>query len=599
MRYFTYILIIFSLSISAQKYDANIFMGNAWNGFYSQHAKLLTINYDGLKIKDIKVSSKTELIGIGNSSSTYSDSSGKLMYYSNGAQIRNRNNQILENGVFILTDAVYNKNKYDEFGSGEKASSYFLPSSNPRFVNFIFANDKSGDTSFLYSFRIIVIDTLLNKVISNKVFAPTNNYVWSSIATKHANGRDWWIVLFNYDNNEYSTYLLSDTLIKKGSITKNTNILTPNFSPEIRFNTKGNKIILSGLDDTPQFFLNDGRVFIADFDRCTGIITNIRLFENSTKATRDGFNESIFSSDDSKVYRKVKDLDRTQENYQYIIQYDLDKNNAIKTIDTLFKGRCCDYTGKTTDTVGFYPQVVLGIDGRMYYKSSYQNTFGCINFPNKQGKASKVMPLAHNFYPCYSWFPYFPNYRLGPIDGSSCDTLGINNNCKAAFRWDRDSTLRVEFTDLSYYEPQKWKWDFGDGTTSQDTSPIHTYARSGTYRVCLTVMNANGMDTYCTDVNIINTATETPSYSDHHMVKVYPNPASDFILIEHEQVHGLCKLKLYDALGQEVHTQYLNIMDNSTIIPLDKLASGVYYYTLTMDGEVQVLDSGKIILVDN
>jgi PKD domain/Secretion system C-terminal sorting domain len=288
-----------------------------------------------------------------------------------------------------------------------------------------------------------------------------------------------------------------------------------------------------------------------------------------------------------------------------MIQYDLDKNYNIKKVDTLFKGSCCDYTGKTTDTVGFYPQVVLCIDGRMYYKSSYQNTFGCINFPNKQGKASKVMPLAHNFYPCYSWLPYFPNYRLGPIDGSSCDTLGINNNCKAAFRWDRDSTLRVEFTDLSYYEPQKWKWDFGDGTMSTDTSPIHIYARSGTYRVCLTVMNANGMDTYCTDVNIINTATETPSYSDHHIVKVYPNPASDFVLIEHEQVHGLCKLKLYDALGIEVHAQYLNIMDSSTIIPLDKLASGMYYYTLTLDlshtqfvdGDVQVLDSGKIVVV--
>jgi hypothetical protein len=183
------------------------------------------------------------------------------------------------------------------------------------------------------------------------------------------------------------------------------------------------------------------------------------------------------------------------------------------------------------------------------------------------------------------------------------DSMGcsLDTSCspKALFSWSKTNKLQINFSDKSNFIPQKWKWDFGDGTTSVDTSPIHTYARSGTYRVCLTVMNANGMDTYCTDVSIINTATETPSYSDHHIVKVYPNPASDFVLIEHEQVHGLCKLKLYDALGQEVHSQYLNIMDTNTIVALDKLASGMYYYTLTLDVEVQVLDGGKIILVDN
>lgn len=30
--------------------------------------------------------------------------------------------------------------------------------------------------------------------------------------------------------------------------------------------------------------------------------------------------------------------------------------------------------------------------------------------------------------------PNYPNYRLGPLDGSPCDTLGLNNIPLAAFR---------------------------------------------------------------------------------------------------------------------------------------------------------------------
>jgi len=53
----------------------------------------------------------------------------------------------------------------------------------------------------------------------------------------------------------------------------------------------------------------------------------------------------------------------------------------------------------------------------------------------------------------------------------------------------------VSFTDLSKGSPTTWKWDFGDGSTSLDKNPTHTYTTLGTYTVSLTVTNANGQDT--------------------------------------------------------------------------------------------------------
>lgn len=53
----------------------------------------------------------------------------------------------------------------------------------------------------------------------------------------------------------------------------------------------------------------------------------------------------------------------------------------------------------------------------------------------------------------------------------------------------------IEFTDNSVYFPTSWEWDFGDGNTSSDQNPTHTYTENGTYTVSLTVSNQFGSDT--------------------------------------------------------------------------------------------------------
>ena len=47
--------------------------------------------------------------------------------------------------------------------------------------------------------------------------------------------------------------------------------------------------------------------------------------------------------------------------------------------------------------------------------------------------------------------------------------------------------LTVDFSDVSDGEPTTWTWNFGDGTTSTEQNPSHTYAGVGSYDVTLTV----------------------------------------------------------------------------------------------------------------
>jgi Leucine-rich repeat (LRR) protein len=49
--------------------------------------------------------------------------------------------------------------------------------------------------------------------------------------------------------------------------------------------------------------------------------------------------------------------------------------------------------------------------------------------------------------------------------------------------------LEVQFTDRSDNTATSWQWDFGDGNTSEEQSPNHTYTVAGTYTVMLTISN--------------------------------------------------------------------------------------------------------------
>ena len=93
------------------------------------------------------------------------------------------------------------------------------------------------------------------------------------------------------------------------------------------------------------------------------------------------------------------------------------------------------------------------------------------------------------------------------------------------------SHLSVTFTDTSAGPPTSWLWDFGDGNTSTQQNPSYNYANPGTYKVCLTVLDASTVDSVChtvivtcpnpesifsfsgsgSMVNFVDLSTETPS----------------------------------------------------------------------------------------
>jgi len=78
------------------------------------------------------------------------------------------------------------------------------------------------------------------------------------------------------------------------------------------------------------------------------------------------------------------------------------------------------------------------------------------------------------------------------------------------------SPLTVDFTDLSLGEVESWFWDFGDGATSNEQNPTHTYGE-GIYTVSLTVTGPGGSakDTK-TNYIVVNRPDPVPAQTDAH-----------------------------------------------------------------------------------
>jgi hypothetical protein len=177
--------------------------------------------------------------------------------------------------------------------------------------------------------------------------------------------------------------------------------------------------------------------------------------------------------------------------------------------------------------------------------------------------------------------PNLPNFRLGPLDGSSCDTLELNNIPVSWWRYEEDQPgdwFKIRFTDLSYFNPETWHWDFDDGTTSDERNPVHTF-ESGLYKVCLTVSNENDSDSLCQWVEILTTGTDNENEQTLSDLFISPNPFQEDLRInsasgEFRSTH----IQLHDIHGRIVFDQ--TDVPVPISIRLSSLLPGMYLCTI-------------------
>ncbi len=585
--FFTLYLLIFSFPVilTAQKHDNNWLFGT------DDNVGLILVNFDQEPPSVSLIENPPLEFDLTNAS--ISDSTGNLLFYTNGIVVVNAQHQVMENGDSlnpgVIADYWYNEGYIVQQGA------LILPAINNSDLYYLIHSPRQlgGDTNAIYDYTNKILLTTIDMQDGNGVVISKNQEIMSGVfalgklqAVKHANGRDWWILVPEYDKYSYHRLLLDPQGIHHTGIfpvppTEGYGQPAAGFAA---FSPDGSKYARHDIRGLPVGHF----VRLYDFDRCTGLLSNQLHIPLSDTAGVGGI---AFSPDSRYMYVSSQEL---------VYQFDVTAPDveATKTIVAITDGFRDTFNGQPWFPMTF-DGAMLGPDGRIYIHSAGGSQhLHLIEYPNRGGTACEVRQHAIKL-PAWTFrtIPNVPHYRLGPLDGSPCDTLGLDNHPLAGFRYaiDSSNSLRVIFTDNSFYAPTDWLWDFGDGSTSTLKDPLHKYDSPGTYLVCLTVSNQYDSDTFCQEVTVDAPNATEESQPQAPAVKVWPNPARSGVVVELPQPSPRpVRLVLYDALGREVYRMLSRAGDRQLFFDVSGWAGGVYAWQLWQEG--RMVGVGKIVV---
>ena len=571
------LLVGISAISSSQDHDNVWLMGNQ-GGAYTPNDTTFGITILRFPNGDIQIENNQQIeMWFNDTDASISDTDGNLLFYFNGIYIEDASYHTMENGEGLNN---FNLNGYDLPQGG-----LILPLPNDSQKYYLFHSEeghvKIPDwgpevVGLYYSIIDMEKNNGLGGVVLKKEPLIIDTLEYGKItATKHANGRDWWLLMNESHTNRFYQILFDKDGVQ---VVGNQEIGMDNVEGlgQAVFSPDGNYYVMFNTVDLQlgQF------IEIYDFDRCTGNLSNHRRIQYDEDAYSGG---AAISPNSRFLYIPSN---------SFMYQYDLwaDDIEASRATVAVYDGYLAPFP-----TTFFLAQ--LAPDNKIYIScSNGVNVLHVIHNPDEKGLACNVEQHGVHL-PTFNGFsiPNFPNYRLGPLDGSPCATLGLDNMPVAKFRYEQDTLeyLQVEFTDLSYYEPAEWHWDFGDNTTSQETDPVHVFPQSGTYEVCLTVSNVNGENTFCRTLSLgtVSTSVEAQAVD----INVFPNPCREGVnVIISEYLPRDAKVVLYDAVGQRHKVQ--SVQTGWNTLRLDGLRAGIYFYEIR-ERDI-LLKSGKLVKIE-
>lgn len=139
----------------------------------------------------------------------------------------------------------------------------------------------------------------------------------------------------------------------------------------------------------------------------------------------------------------------------------------------------------------------------------------------------------------------------------------------AAFYFTLTNDSSVQFYNISEYA-DTYYWDFGDGDTTSQFSPLHTYSQSGTYTVTLFVNRCGMADTFESEI-VINLVSGLEEEAIETVV-VYPNPSGNMLYLQADKA---LEARFIDAQARtwKVPTTWAN---GQLSLDVSGLPAGIY-----------------------
>ncbi|MEO6254601.1 MAG: gliding motility-associated C-terminal domain-containing protein [Ferruginibacter sp.] len=392
-------------------------------------------------------------------SATMSDNNGKLLFYTNGLYVQNRNHVNMVNGTGLR----------GELSSTNNTVIVPMPGNDSMYYLFTIGSATIEFPSFSYNIIDMKADNGFGAVILKNALIE-DDVLEKVAAIRHCNKRDVWLVIQKFNSDKYYTYLLTSAGLNPVPVISSTALvisgLPNNAIGTLKFSSKGDKLMAC------HSFDNDA-VQLMNFDNQTGIISNPIVFNPNT-IPRDlsypGVYGAEFSADGKLLYISANNSVNEPCN---LYQFDITSHNSgiIMASKQIIAQPKPLYAGA----------LQLGPDQKIYMARWNADAVSVINDPNSYGSGCNFM-LDKIYVGKFSSTPVqfgLPTFMQSYFDSDSNPyDFSRAGNC---------FDLNVSFLLNRLNNIDSVKWNFGDAQQSQVLQPTHTYATPGFYNVSLIV----------------------------------------------------------------------------------------------------------------
>jgi gliding motility-associated-like protein len=329
------------------------------------------------------------------SSSVASDEDGKLLFYSNGVTIWNKNHQVMPNGSGLL-------------GHNSTTQTLIVPQPGSNTIFYVFTASPQGagescDQEYLAKpgFRFSIVD--LSKEnglgdVTEKNMLLTSSTTEKIAATIHRNGKDIWIVMHEVGTNIFHAYLLSARGLDRYPILSSAGNI--NDSEECEKDSQGQLKFSPDGKKLAKVMRRSSIVELFDFDKSTGVVSPWTFINGFSVPYGVEFSKS-------RKYLYVSD--------GLLYQFDLTAKNIQQSQVILNEN---EVPALVAD------QLQLAPDGKIYVAHYADYFVGSINYPDSIGHSCNYdnmnVALPPNFI-CNLGLPnflssYFYDSALYPAD---------------------------------------------------------------------------------------------------------------------------------------------------------------------------------------
>jgi gliding motility-associated-like protein len=347
---------------------------------------------DGQVVEDGVTNSDME------SSASIADKNGQLLFYTNGMTVWNRLHEVMHNGIGL-------------YGESTTTQTLIVPKPGSNALYYIFTASPQGDNEFFpevrRGFRYSIVDMTKNNGLGEVIEKNTLLSVSTTekiAATRHANRTDVWVVMHEWNNNVFRSYLITEEGIVMDPVYSQIGAIHSGPTPENTGNAIGQmKISTEGQKLALVLYL-DKKLEVFDFDPTNGTI------KLNGSVSFDQEIGRLYGLEFSPSSRYLYVTNRVCDVFQIDLQDDVLQDKVTKISRT----PPCDNPA----------QLQLAPDGKIYIAQYSLPAIGAIHHPEIEGEGCEYESRAinipfENSRPCGQGLPnfissYFYNPELYP-----------------------------------------------------------------------------------------------------------------------------------------------------------------------------------------